>query len=185
MQEVWVQSLVGELRSHVLRHTAQKKKKNSWIKSSFPTSWHKSWREKTETRISLGFGSLGPPPSDMDSRHHPETHRAKLPQLGNILLEYLRSQKCTYLHSIRSALTSQRLKHTLLWEWQNANRLALVWKIPSWTTFRKPKPLRRWLLLQGRWLLVTVYVLGMSFCPSWHKGVIPVWAHGNVWCWNK
>ena len=72
-----------------------------------------------------------------------------------------------------------------IWEWQNANRLALVWKIPSWTTSRQPKPLRRWLLLQGRWLLVTVYVLGMSFCPSWHKGVIPVWPHGNVWYWNE
>ena len=40
VQEVWVQSLVGELRSHVLRRTA--KKKDSWIESSFPTSLHKS-----------------------------------------------------------------------------------------------------------------------------------------------
>lgn len=112
MQEVWVRSLVVELRSHVLHSTAKKKKKiDSWIKSSFPTSLHRSWREKTETRISLRFGSLGLPPSDMDSRRHSKTHRAKLPQMGNVLLEFLRSQKCTYLHSIRFALTSQRLKH--------------------------------------------------------------------------
>ena len=60
-------------------------------------------RQKMEIRISLRFSSLGPSPLDMDSRRHSKTHRAKLPQMGNILLEFLRSQKCTYLHSIHSA----------------------------------------------------------------------------------
>lgn len=128
---------------------SQKKNIDSWIKSSFPTSLHKSWREKIETRISLRFGSLGPPPSDMDSRHHSEAHRAKLPQMGKVLLEFLRSQKCTYFHSICSALTSQRLKHTLIWEWQNANRLVLVWKTPSWTMSQQPKPLEKMVTFAG------------------------------------
>ena len=51
--------------------------------------------------------------------------------MGNVLLEFLRSQKCTYFRSIHLASASRGLKHTLIRERQNANRLENVWKTPT------------------------------------------------------